>query len=59
MAYLGLGLSMRPVNDYEVTIADGMSLSVLDLSVDFMYTIPSFSVIHVSLRQGRFYSLSP
>ncbi len=36
----------------EVTIADGMSLSVLDLSVDFMYTVPSFSAIHVSLRQA-------
>ncbi len=40
------------VDDHEVNIADGMSLSVLDLNVDFMYTIPSFSTIHVSLRQA-------
>lgn len=32
-------------------ITDGMQLSVLTLGVEFLHTVPSFSVISVPLRQ--------
>lgn len=34
-------------------ITDGMELTVLDLGVEFSYTIPTLSVLSVSLRQCK------
>ncbi len=42
--------------DLAVVFVDGMTLSVLELSIDFVYTIPSFSVISVNLRQAEIHA---
>lgn len=40
-----------PVTAASVDITNDMELAVLDVGVEFTYTIPSFSVISVKLRQ--------